>query len=133
MHAEIVWRELQEMDKDGLVEPSNSGSPITYSSYQKGGKVNENLLQLNSVMRVEAYPTPHVNELTDQLGRAKYMTRGYWQFLVAEKDQYKTAFITPWGLHEFKVMPFGLSGTSIIPKVNAQNSTRITRVFRCLH
>ena len=102
MHAEIVWRELQEMDKAGLVEPSNSGSPITYSSYQKGGKVNENLLQLNSVMRVEAYPTPHVNELTDQLGRAKYMTRGYWQFLVAEKDQYKTAFITPWGLMNLK-------------------------------
>ena len=71
--------------------------------------------RLNSVTRVEAYPMPRVDELIDRLGRAKYittldLTRGYWQLPVAAKDQYKMAFITPWGLYEFKVMPFGLSG-----------------------
>eukprot|EP00731_Ephydatia_muelleri_P007946 Em0004g284a len=40
----------------------------------------------------------------------KSMRIGYWKVPVAAKDRYKTAFITPWGLYEFKVMPFGLSG-----------------------
>ncbi|UYV64479.1 hypothetical protein LAZ67_3000891 [Cordylochernes scorpioides] len=32
----------------------------------------------------------------------------YWQIEVDEKDREKTAFITPDGLYEFQVMPFGL-------------------------
>ncbi|UYV70986.1 hypothetical protein LAZ67_8001337 [Cordylochernes scorpioides] len=33
---------------------------------------------------------------------------GYWQIEVAEKDREKTTFITPDGLYEFQVIPFGL-------------------------
>lgn len=29
---------------------------------------------------------------------------------VAAEDQHKTAFVTPFGLFQFKVLPFGLSG-----------------------
>lgn len=38
------------------------------------------------------------------------LTRGYWQMSVAAEDQHKTAFVTPFGLFQFKVLPFGLSG-----------------------
>ncbi|KAM7289527.1 reverse transcriptase family protein [Ixodes scapularis] len=33
---------------------------------------------------------------------------GYWQIEVDERDREKTAFVTPDGLYEYKVMPFGL-------------------------
>ena len=38
------------------------------------------------------------------------MAKGYWQVPVAQKDQPKTAFISPEGLFEFTTMPFGLRG-----------------------
>ena len=92
---------------DGLVE--------RFKKEGKSMRMCVDYRRLNSVTKVEAYPMPRVDELIDRLGKAKYittldLTRGYWQVPVAAKDRYKTAFITPWGLYEFKVMPFGLSG-----------------------
>ena len=54
-------------------------------------------------------------DLIDQLGLAKVLTtldlaRGYWQMKVKESDREKTAFTTPYGLYQFKVMPFGMNG-----------------------
>ncbi len=58
---------------------------------------------------------PRIDDLLDRLGLARYITTldlswGYWQVPVAERDRTKTAFTTPWGLFQFRVMPFGLSG-----------------------
>ena len=55
------------------------------------------------------------DDLIDRLGNARFistidLTRGYWQMPVAAEDQHKTAFVTPFGLFQFKVLPFGLSG-----------------------
>ena len=71
--------------------------------------------RLNSVSREDAYPMPRIDDLIDKLGKAKFitavdLTRGYWQMPVAAKDQHKTAFTTPFGLFQFRVMPFGLNG-----------------------
>ena len=71
----------------------------------------------NAVARMDAYPMPRIDELIDQLGKAQYLStlelaRGYWQVLVASESQAQTAFITPFGLYQFTVMPFGLSGAS---------------------
>ncbi len=58
---------------------------------------------------------PRIDDIIDGLGQSHYistldLTKGYWQVPVAVEDQPKTAFVTPFGLFQFKVVPFGLQG-----------------------
>ena len=69
--------------------------------------------KVNSVTRKDAYPLPRVDDTLDTLAGSRLFTTldlasGYWQVEVAEEDQPKTAFTTPEGLFQFRVMPFGL-------------------------
>ena len=58
---------------------------------------------------------PRIDELIDRLGQANFictmdLNRGNWQVPMAEEAKAKTAFVTPFGLFQFNVMPFGLQG-----------------------
>ena len=58
---------------------------------------------------------PRIDELIDRLGRAYFIStmdlnRGYWHVPMAEEAEAKTSFVTPFGLFQFNVMPFGLQG-----------------------
>lgn len=71
--------------------------------------------RLNGVSKSDAYPMPRIDDLIDRLGKAEYistlnLTWGYWQVPIAKRAQEKTAFVTPFGLYQFTVMPFGLQG-----------------------
>ncbi len=71
--------------------------------------------RLNAVSPSDAYPTLRVDDLIDRLGGAKYITtldlsRGYWQLPVDTESRHLTGFTTPFGLFQFKVMPFRLHG-----------------------
>lgn len=60
-----------------------------------------------------------MDDLIDRLGKAKFITtldlaRGYWQEPMSEEAQPLTGFVTPFRLYQFRVMPFGLNGTSNI-------------------
>ena len=68
---------------------------------------------LNSVTKADTFPLSRIDDLLDQLGKAKFFTTldmasGYWQIRVHPDSQEKTPFVTPQGLYEFWVMPFGL-------------------------
>ena len=56
---------------------------------------------------------PRIDEMIDQLGEAHYLSKldlnkGFCQIPLAQVDQEKTAFCTPWGKFHFTMMPFGL-------------------------
>ena len=38
------------------------------------------------------------------------MSKGYWQVALAPEAKELTAFMTPYGMFHFKVIPFGLQG-----------------------
>ena len=47
------------------------------------------------------------------LSKCKYitkidLTKGYWQMPLVESAKKDTAFQTPWGLFQFRVLPFGM-------------------------
>ena len=62
-----------------------------------------------------AYRLPRISELLARLSKAKFFSKldlldGFYQVRVRDADVGKTAFTTPYGNYEFKVMPMGLCG-----------------------
>ena len=117
-YREPVQRELEEMKAHRIIEPANSdwAAPMVIVKKKDGTlRLCVDYRRLNSMTRVDAYPMPRIEDMMDQLGKAKYLstldlTKGYWQVPVAEEDRPKTAFTTPFGLFQFIRMPFGLQG-----------------------
>ena len=104
--------------EDGIIESSTSewAFPIVLVKKKDGSlRMCVDYRRLNAVANADAYPMPCVDDMIDSLGKAKYiltldLARGYWQVPVAEESQSRTAFTTPYGIFQFRVMPFGLHG-----------------------
>ena len=117
-YKETVRQELDKMLKAGIITTLSSAwaLPIVLVNKKDGSlRLCVDYRKLNSVAQMDAYPMPCIDELIDRLGKATYLSmldlaRGYWQVPVASESQPLTAFITPFELYQFKVMPFGLSG-----------------------
>ena len=113
-----VHRELKEMLEHGIIDRSTSewASPlITVRKKDHSLRLCVDYRRLNTLSKADAYPLPRVEELIDRVGNANFistldLTKGFWQVPVAAGDQEKTAFSTPWGLFQFRRMPFGLQG-----------------------
>ncbi len=60
------------------------------------------------------FPLPRIENLFDKLQGSQYFTSldaasGFHQILLQESDRPKTAFRTPFGHYQFRVLPFGLT------------------------
>ena len=69
--------------------------------------------KLNDATVTAQFPIPRIDTLLNRLKQAAVFSiidlkAGYWQIPVRKGDQWKTAFVTPDGLFEWVVMPFGL-------------------------
>ena len=69
---------------------------------------------LNKVTTKNGYPLPRIDDIFDQLRKAKWFTKidlrsGYHQIRVAKDSIAVTAFRTRYGHYEFLVLPFGLT------------------------
>ena len=69
---------------------------------------------LNAVTIRKKYPLPHIDDLLDQLQKAKYFCKidlrsGYHHMKIRPEDVAKTTFVTRYGQYEFMVVSFGLT------------------------
>ncbi|XP_044133676.1 uncharacterized protein LOC122926366, partial [Bufo gargarizans] len=109
-------REIDEMLQLGVIEPSESpwASPVVLVPKKDGTtRFCVDYRRLNDKTVTDAYPMPRMDELLDRISAGKYLTtidlcKGYWQIPLAEDAIPKSAFITPFGLYQFRVMPFGM-------------------------
>ncbi|MCO5569244.1 hypothetical protein L7F22_022955 [Adiantum nelumboides] len=121
---ESYTSEESPMEVMGLVfqQPQAKGSSteVEVSSVvvtpKKNGKwrVCVDYKPLNAATKRDHFPLPFQDEILNEVaGHERYTVcdgySGYYHIPIAEEDQHKTTFITPWGCFAFRVMPFGLT------------------------
>lgn len=114
---EILDAEILKLEKQGLVEKSNSlwSSQLELVKKKDGSwRVCVDYRRRNAITVKDAYPIPRIEDDLDALAGSKWFTTldlnmAYHQVPMAKQDKKKTAFATPrGGLFQYTVMPFGL-------------------------
>lgn len=109
--------EVDKMMSKGVIEPSDSpwsSPPVLVKKKDSTYRFCVDYRKVNGVTRKDAYPLPRIDDCLDCLAGAKWfctldLSAGYWQIAMDEQDKGKTAFTTPRGHYQFKVMPFGVT------------------------
>lgn len=108
--------EIDSMLQAGIITVSESpwSSPcfIAHCPNHRDRKVAD-YRRINAITTPDVYPLNDIDEIFDTMVTAKYfgaadLKCGFWQVEVDACCQEKTAFISQFGLHEYKRCPFGL-------------------------
>ena len=76
-YKEKVNQELEEMERNGIIEKSESewAFPLVIVTKKDGGVcLCVDYRQLNQITKFDAYPMPRIEELLDKIGNAGYIT-----------------------------------------------------------
>jgi hypothetical protein len=116
-HADAVTEEVERLIDAGAIRevqyPTWLANPVVVKKKNGKWRVCIDFTDLNDACPKDCFPCPWINQLVDATAghaRLSFMDayRGYHQIAMDEKDQEKTAFITPSGTYCYRVMPFGL-------------------------
>ena len=113
----VLKTEVDKLRGLGMVEASSSpfASPTILVKKKDGNwRLCIDYRKLNSVTKKDAHPLPRIEDIFDTLAGSKFFTTldlamGYHQVEMHPNDKEKTAFSTPFGLFQYRVMPFGLA------------------------
>jgi len=112
-----MQKQVAHLLQKGLIEPSTSpfGAPVLFAPKKDGTwRMCIDYRALNKITIKNRYPLPRVDDLLDKLQGAKVFSSldllsGYHQLRLLPEECERTAFKTPEGLYQYKVVPFGLT------------------------
>lgn len=113
---ETIRKEVEKMLAMDVIEQSDSdySAPVVLIRKRDGTcRFCIDYRQLNKVTVFDAEPMPSAEDLFVKLAGCRYfskidLSKGYWQVPMDDDAKRKSAFSTPFGLFQFKVMSFGL-------------------------
>lgn len=129
LHQEILQEIVNDFIKAGLVTPSKSNwsspaflvyKPHLSPNFDKTKKQNYRLVidyrALNNITKSDVFPIPIIQHALDRLTGKKFFSKfdvmtAFHQVAIEETSKEITAFVTPFGLYEYNVLPMGLKNS----------------------
>ena len=114
---EKVAEMVQDYLEKGVIRPSMSpySNPVVLVRKKDGSlRFCIDYRRLNAITKKDAYPVPNIDSILLTIGKPHFFASldvkdAYWHIPLDEESMEKTAFPTPQGLYEWKVMPLGLA------------------------
>ena len=107
------------MLENDFIQPSNSSwssSCILVPKPDRSYRMCTDYRKVNSVTKTETFPIARMDDCIDKVGKAKYvrkfdLLKGFWQVPLTDRANEISGFVTPYGLYQYKVMPFGMKNS----------------------
>ena len=114
----VLRKTLTELLDKNFIRASSSpaAAPVLFAKKPGGGlRFCVDYRALNALTRKDRYPLPLIKETLNSLSEAKWFTKldiiaAFHKIRIAKGEEWKTAFRTRYGLFEWLVTPFGLTG-----------------------
>ena len=116
---QILRYKVQYLLDNDFIEPSQSewSSPCILVPKPDGTFcMCTDYRKVNSVTKTDTFPIPQIDDCIHNIGQAKYVTKfdllkEFWQIPLTNRANEISAFVTPDGLYQYKVMPFGMKNS----------------------
>ena len=116
---QYLRKEVEYILKHGIIEPSQSewSSPCIFGlKKDRTYHFCTDFCKVNLVTKTDSYPILRVEDCIERIGNAKYISKldllkGYWQVPLTPRAKEISAFVTPEGFYQYKVMPFGMNNS----------------------
>ena len=111
-----LQKEIEYMLANDIIEPSKSAwsSPcLLVPKHDKSFRFCTDFQKVNALTKADSFPLPRIEDCINCVGQSCYVSKfdllkGYWQVPLTERAKEVSAFITPDGFFQYKVMPFGM-------------------------